>query len=106
MPLIEIGDEYRVRPADLLQPSSVQHHSKIPKAFIMYSNCVTPSGRETYIQQFLQAFPKLASNQGRCWGGTSSDKAYTLAGVETKVKWMRRHMFTFCLENSYVQDYE
>ena len=103
IPLIEIGNVYGVSVDKILHapPFTV----KTPKVLIMYNNCNAKSGRQTYIKSFIDSYPSLVVNYGKCWGGKSTNNAYTHNGVVEKLKRLGKHMFSFCIENSYVKDY-
>ena len=105
IPLIEIGNEYNIQPQALLDTPATPFKDKIPKALTMYSNCDAKSGRQDYILPFVQAFPSLVANHGKCWGGQSQNDPYSESGVQEKQVLTGKYMFSFCLENSYVTDY-
>ena len=105
IPLIEIGNLYGVTVDKLLNVPTVSFADKIPKVLTMYKNCNAKSGRQNYIKSFIDSYPSLVANYGKCWGGKSTNNAYTHNGVVEKLKRLGKHMFSFCIENSYVKDY-
>ncbi len=109
IPLIEIGKTYGVTVDSLNRPKIVPVNEKTKKALLIYSNCnETRSGREEYIIDFINTFPSLVANHGKCWGGSNGNmtkSAYTENGVNEKISLLKTHMFTFCIENSFVDDY-